>query len=44
MEIRTHEQDIYYALYDIDGNGTQELLIAGGGAWDCVPGLHSMEL
>lgn len=30
MEIRTHEQDIYYALYDIDGNGTQELLIAGG--------------
>ncbi len=30
LEIRTHEQDIYYALYDIDGNGTMELMIAGG--------------
>lgn len=30
LEIRTHKQDIYYALYDIDGNGTKELLIAGG--------------
>lgn len=30
LEIRTHEQDIYYALYDIDQNGTDELIIAGG--------------
>lgn len=30
LEIRTHQQDIYYALYDIDGNGTMELIIAGG--------------
>lgn len=30
LEIRTHKQDIYYALYDIDGNGTNELIIAGG--------------
>lgn len=30
LEIRTHKQDIYYALYDIDGNGTMELIIAGG--------------
>lgn len=30
MEIRTHEQEIYYAFYDIDGNGTMELIIAGG--------------
>ncbi len=30
LEIRTHKQDIYYALYDIDGNGTNELTIAGG--------------
>lgn len=29
-EIRYHKQDIYYALYDIDGNGTAELIIAGG--------------
>jgi len=29
LEIRTHKQDIYYALYDIDGNGTVELIIAG---------------
>lgn len=29
-EIRTHKQDIYYALYDIDKNGTMELIIAGG--------------
>lgn len=30
LEIRTHEQNIYYAFYDIDKNGTMELLIAGG--------------
>lgn len=30
LEIRTHKQNIYYALYDIDGNGTMELIIAGG--------------
>lgn len=30
LEIRTHKQDIYYAFYDIDGNGTMELIIAGG--------------
>lgn len=30
LEIRTHSQDVYYALYDIDGNGTDELIIAGG--------------
>lgn len=30
LEIRTHKQDIYYAFYDIDGNGTVELIIAGG--------------
>lgn len=30
FEIRTHKQDIFYALYDIDGNGTMELIIAGG--------------
>lgn len=30
LEIRTHKQDIYYTLYDIDGNGTMELMIAGG--------------
>lgn len=29
-EIRTHEQDIYYTFYDIDGNGIMELVIAGG--------------
>ncbi len=29
-EIRHFEQDIYYALYDIDGNGIMELIIAGG--------------
>lgn len=29
FEIRTHKQNIYYALYDIDGNGTMELIIAG---------------
>ena len=28
-EIR-HAQKVYYALYDIDGNGTQELIIGGG--------------
>lgn len=30
LEIRAHKQDIYYALYDIDGNGTMELILAGG--------------
>ena len=30
LEIRTHKQDIYYTFYDIDGNGTPELIIAGG--------------
>lgn len=30
LEIRVNPQDIYYALYDIDGNGTMELLIAAG--------------
>ncbi len=29
FEIRTHKQDIYYTFYDIDGNGTMELIIAG---------------
>ena len=29
LEIRTHKQDIYYTFYDIDGNGTMELIIAG---------------
>lgn len=28
-EIR-HAQKVYYALYDIDGNGTRELIIGGG--------------
>ena len=30
LEIRTHKLDIYYTFYDIDGNGTPELIIAGG--------------
>ena len=30
LEIRTHKQNIYYAFYDIDKNGTMELIIAGG--------------
>ncbi len=29
LEIRTHKQNIYYTFYDIDGNGTMELIIAG---------------
>ncbi len=29
IEIRAHRQGIFYALYDIDGNGTEELIIAG---------------
>lgn len=29
IEIRTHKQEVYYAFYDIDGNGTKELIIAG---------------
>lgn len=30
LEIRLHKQDVYYTFYDIDGNGTMELIIAGG--------------
>lgn len=30
LEIRVTKQDIYYAFYDLDGNGTEELLIAAG--------------
>lgn len=30
FEIRTQKQNIYYAFFDIDGNGTMELIIAGG--------------
>lgn len=30
FEIRNQKQNIYYALYDLDGNGTEELVIAGG--------------
>lgn len=30
LEIRTHRQAVYYAFYDIDGNGIKELVIAGG--------------
>ncbi|MCX4267867.1 MAG: hypothetical protein OSJ62_04280 [Lachnospiraceae bacterium] len=30
LEIRTHKQNVYYTFYDIDGNGTMELIIAGG--------------
>lgn len=30
LEIRTHVQNVYYTFYDIDGNGTSELVIAGG--------------
>ena len=29
-EIRTSKKAVFYAFYDIDGNGTKELLIAGG--------------
>lgn len=29
LEIRTHKQNIYYTFYDIDGNGTMELIVAG---------------
>lgn len=29
LEIRIHSQAVYYAFYDIDGNGTKELIIAG---------------
>ena len=29
-EIRNYKQDVYYAFYDIDGNGIEELIIAGG--------------
>lgn len=28
-EIRTHRQNVFYAFYDIDGNGTEELIIGG---------------
>lgn len=30
LEIRLNKQDVYYTFYDIDGNGTMELIIAGG--------------
>lgn len=30
MEIRMQVQSVFYALYDIDGNGTEELIIAAG--------------
>lgn len=30
VEIRTHAQDVYYALADLDGNGVEELVIGGG--------------
>ena len=30
VEIRTHVQDVYYALADLDGNGVEELVIGGG--------------
>lgn len=30
FEARARAQDLYYALYDIDGNGVEELVIAGG--------------
>ncbi len=30
FEIRTSKKAVFYALYDIDGNGTKELIIAGG--------------
>ncbi|MBD5450443.1 MAG: hypothetical protein HDR28_09900 [Lachnospiraceae bacterium] len=30
LEIRTHKKAVFYAFYDIDGNGTKELIIAGG--------------
>lgn len=29
-EIRTSKKAVFFALYDIDGNGTKELIIAGG--------------
>lgn len=29
-EIRSYKQSVYYAFYDIDGNGTRELVIAAG--------------
>lgn len=30
LERVPHEQDIYYAFYDVDGKGTEEIIIAGG--------------
>ena len=30
LEIRIHKMAVFYAFYDIDGNGTKELIIAGG--------------
>lgn len=30
FEIRAHKKAVYYAFYDIDGNGVKELIIAGG--------------
>ena len=29
-EIRMYEQSVFYSFYDIDGNGTEELIIAAG--------------
>ena len=29
-EIKMYEQSVFYAFYDIDGNGTEELIIAAG--------------
>lgn len=29
IEIRSRQRNIFYAFYDIDGNGTEELIIAG---------------
>lgn len=29
VEIRSRQRNIFYAFYDIDGNGTEELIIAG---------------
>ena len=29
-ELRNQKQDLFYALYDFDGNGTEELIIGGG--------------
>ncbi len=36
FEIRNIKQDIFYTLYDIDGNGTMELIIAGKGSDESI--------